>query len=579
MQYTELNSYFVNRLEELLNKRTPDSYRVKIHNVLSCLEELCELVEGWQRHRIQMAETVILCAEECKSLIQDDEWIDYSFYDRQLFIKDIEEYIKVLPNSKDKRDSTYELSSKIIYTCRKCVDNNSGIYADKLFSFLIGEIGRAGDMDKENRYVEEMESFEKALSSLCNELLRLGHSKNHLYLKASALRRGELSILELKTQLLSLKETTYEVIYKFQSNSYIDSCKTEYDFVKDMAEIKSKLKNQKGEVPYAKFLNNDGRKLFKIFKVEALDTYAAIKKAKDSLALLLDTLHLGNNENAGKFDSKLLVLSKAPTGGFYSELRESNYQLDGLHKNNPAMSILLKSKVDNILENIFVKEDVKERLKSALRHLRIANGSKDIELRFVNYWIALEFIFSSPLSHENTFTRIKKHLVNILCCSYISRNIKYLDELLHSEGVLALDKSLTKMTDKDWGSLIDLVKDRRTQYRLCKLKSQMHSEENIEKYITTHKLHLEWHIARLYRMRNELIHEAALKQDIEGPTSNLRFYLVFILNQMVDFFYNANMNLSINDFFHYFENMSDVIFSYKKRDQVLNIKYEMSLIT
>lgn len=49
MQYSKLEQYFKSRFEELLNKRTPDSYRVRHHNVLSILEELCELIEGWQK--------------------------------------------------------------------------------------------------------------------------------------------------------------------------------------------------------------------------------------------------------------------------------------------------------------------------------------------------------------------------------------------------------------------------------------------------------------------------------------------------------------------------------------------------
>ena len=81
MQYRELDKYFKLRFEELLNKRTPDSYRVRNHNVLSILEELCELIEGWQKRRIQNPETLVHCAEECKKLIDDDIWIDYSLYD------------------------------------------------------------------------------------------------------------------------------------------------------------------------------------------------------------------------------------------------------------------------------------------------------------------------------------------------------------------------------------------------------------------------------------------------------------------------------------------------------------------
>ena len=578
MLYSELEQYFKFRFKELLNKRTPDSYRARNHNVLSILGELCELIEGWQKRRIQSPETVVLCAEECKKLINDDAWIDYSFYDKKLLLSDIEEYIKIVPDSKDKRESIYEASSKLKYLCRKCINGNSSVYANNLFSYLIDEIGKPGDMDDDGCYIEEMLSFDKALSFLCSELLRLGYSKNHLYLKASRLLKGEININSMREQLLAQCNTFYEVIYRFQSNKYIDACKDKYGFVDNVEDIKEKLTNPRGEVPYKSFLTPAKNALFKVFKVEALDTYAVIKKAKNLMALLLDTLHLGNSAQTSKFESNVLVISEALKGGFYSELRNHDYQLDGIYENDPEISNRLKLHVDEILSSKFVKDDAKERLKSALRHLRIANDSNDLESRFVNYWIALEFIFSSPISHENTFVRIKKHLVNILCYSYTARNVRYLDTLLHKEEVLLAENSLIEMTDNEWSHLIKNVKNRMVQYRLCKMKSYMSNKGKIGEYISCHKKNLEWHIVRIYRMRNELIHEAALKQDIEGATSNLRYYLVLVLNQLINYFHSTSMQVSINDFFHDFENKANIIFENKDRDYILKVEYETSLI-
>lgn len=578
MLYSELELYFKLRFEELLNKRTPDSYRVRNHNVLSIMEELCELIEGWQKRRVQNYETLVFCAEECIKLIKDDVWIDYSFYDKNLLISNICEYIKIVPENKDKREGIYEASSKLKYLCRKCVNCNSKVYAKNLFEYLIGEINKPGDMDDDGCYVEGMNDFDMALSLLCSELLRLGHSKNRLYLKASRLLKGEISIDNIKEQLLSQQNTSYIVIYKFQSNSYIAGCKDMYGFEDNLEHLKHQLVNPQGYVPYKSFFKTTRSTLFKIFEVNALDTYAAIKKAKNSMALLLDTLHLGNSAQISRFESNVLVLSESPTGGYYSELRNYDYQLDGEYESDSEMSNRLKSYVDEIFDSHLVKDDAKERLKSALRHLRMANDSHDLESRFVNYWIALEFIFSSPISHENTFARIRKHLVNILCYSYVARNTKYLDSLLHKEGVLVEKSSLTRMSDKEWHDLITRVVNRRTQYRLCKMKSHLNNKERIEEYMSSHKKNLEWHIARIYRMRNELIHEAALKQDIEGATSNLRFYLVLVLNQLLSYFHNTSMQVSINDFFHDFEDKANVIFTNKDRDYVLQAEFEMSLI-
>lgn len=573
MLYSELNLYFKSRFEELLNKHTPDSYRVRTHNVLSIMEELCELIEGWMKRKIQTSETVELCAEECKSLINEDEWIDYSFFDKQLLLNKIDSFIKEVPQSKDRRESIYEITSQLKYACRKCIENNTKSYANKLFTYIIGEINKKGDMDADNCYPKEMETFDKAMSYLCTELLRLNHSKNHLYFLALKLKKGQISIDDLKSQLLSQTETNYEVVYKMQGNTYINTCQTEYGFLNNTESIKAKLSDKK----YQSFLDTGGNHLFRLFEVKALDTYAAIKKAKAEFALLLDTLYLGNNVYAGKLNSNVLVIFPKSQGGYFADLRNHDYQLDGTYNSNPNMSKLLKKHVDAILNSNNVKDDVKERLKSALRHFRMANDSSDLELRFVNYWIALEFIFSSPISNENTFARIKKHLVNVLCYSYIARNVNYLETRLKNEGVLN-DIVLVNKSDADWGAMIGSISDKRTQWLFCNLKSKLSSGDKIKKYICAHQTNLEWHLSRIYRMRNELIHEAALKQDIEGATSNLRYYLVLLLNQLIDYFYNAKMTVSINDFFHEYENRMNTILANKDRNYVLSADFEISLI-
>jgi hypothetical protein len=92
-------------------------------------------------------------------------------------------------------------------------------------------------------------------------------------------------------------------------------------------------------------------------------------------------------------------------------------------------------------------------------------------------------------------------------------------------------------------------------------------------YYINHIHNLERHITRIYNLRNVLIHEAGIKQDIENITSNLRYYLVFLLDQMVAFFsdFNSENNsklISIEDFFNTYLN-------YRK---MIEVNYDLSII-
>lgn len=50
-----------------------------------------------------------------------------------------------------------------------------------------------------------------------------------------------------------------------------------------------------------------------------------------------------------------------------------------------------------------------------------------------------------------------------------------------------------------------------------------------------HNDNLVWNITRLYRIRNEIVHNAAIKNGIYTHIAHLKYYLAFILNSILDF--------------------------------------------
>lgn len=84
------------------------------------------------------------------------------------------------------------------------------------------------------------------------------------------------------------------------------------------------------------------------------------------------------------------------------------------------------------------------------------------------------------------------------------------------------------------------------------MKSHLRNGESIKKYLAQHRKNLEQHITRIYRLRNELIHEAAIKQDIANVTSNLRSYLVFVLNQLIFYFNSSNYDMKSREMMQFF---------------------------
>lgn len=131
---------------------------------------------------------------------------------------------------------------------------------------------------------------------------------------------------------------------------------------------------------------------------------------------------------------------------------------------------------------------------------------------------------------------------------------------------------LNELIEKSPSSLI--------KFRLSKTKSLLiGNSEKRKDYLKRHENHLVWHIVRLYRLRNELIHDAAIKNNIVQVTSNLRYYLAYMLNQIIHYFCNiteseVKSDYTINDFFYEYKLLYYNIKKNYNKDIIFNVAIE-----
>ena len=66
---------------------------------------------------------------------------------------------------------------------------------------------------------------------------------------------------------------------------------------------------------------------------------------------------------------------------------------------------------------------------------------------------------------------------------------------------------------------------------------------------------MKWNISRLYRLRNEIVHNAAIKSNIQPSVSHIRYYLTFVLYSILSFLADSPVDtnndgqISIEDYF------------------------------
>lgn len=523
--------FFKQRMVEIMHKDTLDSYRVRTNNAHTILKELSHVLEGWIAGNIKRFETVEFCVDECLTLLDKDTFLDFSFCQKTIFIACLKEY--VTESKKHKDVALAEESKRIIFLIDECLALNSKKYLRSLLDAIRSRVFDTNEYE-DSEFSPKLQNFDSELSSFACELLCAGYSKKYLYkfFNSMKMNMAELSFEDAFEQMYekftNISERKYKVAIKISfkrpQNANSATLATENIVEAIPADLQKSIGKFKSFVVHAKTVR------FYYEEVETLDAYMAAQEAYGHLAQTLDCNQDVICEFALPFYA--LVFEEGNVG--YSVSQEKFFILDNGGQFLKSKEHVLYERLQLISESDKVANEVKDRMTAALRHLRIGDGQVEMEQRFINYWIALEFIFSSSFSKDNTFVRIKEYLVDILSTCYLKRNLLYLSKWMCREHFL---DDTTDVVDKiNDDAAVSGLTDVLLKYRIKNMKAHIGNNDTVKKYIQNHRNNLLQHISRIYRLRNELVHEAALKQDIENVTSNLRFYLVFVLNQLIGYF-------------------------------------------
>lgn len=567
MNNRHLKQYFLERTLEILHKETIDTYRQRHHNAYTSLVELRDTVKRWEEKKVKTLDTIRILGEECVDLLNADECLVFEDLSKELLILEI----NLLLKSTDKYPNN-KINRRVLFCLNQCIEKNKQIYLRGLISKVNAIIFDENDTP-DDQITATIEHVDKYLTAIFVQLVYEGYTKQALYtLLRSQSKKGADFFFKQFESIAKLKDRNYVIIWKILIPDCI-GVKLENlglrQQIIEMPEINNIIK-----MKFNKYLSNtEGHYYYYIDKSKAKDKYAALKQSRERMMSLIDNLHLGYSLNTIHLPENAMVIEKRETS-YWATSEPTSYFMDGVSSGNYSTSVFLSEKINTIQNAEHIDAGVKERLKSAIRHLNYGDHNTELEQRFINYWIALEFIFSSPMTDDNTFTRLKTNLINVLACSYIKRNMNYLKSKLITEHWLDTSTDLwaTETTIDEIAEEPDLPL--LWKYKLKKMKSRLlgHSDKRKSYYIN-HVKNLERHITRIYSMRNALIHEAGINQDIENITSNLRYYLVFILDQLISFFSNSNLKTnnkvaSLDDFFNTYIN-------YRK---MIEVDYDLNII-
>ena len=394
-------------------------------------------------------------------------------------------------------------------------------------------------------YIENIKLFE--FSDLIHyfliELLNQGYTKHYLGRFFSAIFSGVTGLtflqrLSIIKSLVGRAKEEFNVVFGINSNLLsLGSIKVRSPEISHVTKsIKTRLIKMSNDKCKQYFQDNSQHLLF-LLTIESVDYYSALLKARNKLMRGLDILHLGySNERFLLIEDCLLIGEQHPEK---ASVNSTSYRIDGLYRSKKTLYNFVSKRFSEINQEKVAPESMNKIL-SGIRYLRTGSESSEIENRFLNYWIGLEYIFSTSDASQYTIGRLREYFKNCHALIYLKRN---LTEFHRDIKKMSLDKHILTYSDD-----LSYLKER-TSYEIVIANSpsplmaqraryfldRLDAPDSLRGTIERHKQNVEWNLTRIYRIRNEIVHNAAVKSNIVTITSHLRYYLTFILNSITDF--------------------------------------------
>lgn len=555
-----LENLFIYKSIELLSIYTIDSYRIRLHNPKTLLEELREVIYSSIQGVLTNNDYVEFALKELKRLLsEDNDGLVFKHLNKKHFLSILEKpnrnnYSLILQSSNiilkyntEYLDNVYRDISNILNSYTKFVDSKGAIAPS---------------------YAIEYEIVKKKLIRLLEyfyiELINKGFSKQYLYKRIQSIfvYNTHFTNFDIQynrfEQLIKSDNENYTVIFSIEDQSFkyneLKKIDARYSFVDKILKNKfcSKISDSGKE-----FIEKNKQYILIAISFQSKDYFSAVQLGINKFSKDLDIYHLGYNRKYYKIASQCLVIGdKDPS---QSSVLPSNYQIDGYFHDSGDIFDNILDKITKLKQKNIDKDSYKKIL-SAIRYYRTGSESPELETKLLNYWIGLEFIFTSFSSEEKTIDRIRKYFPISHSLIYIKRNLVDFHKTLKR---LNLDQQVTSYND----SLIYLlsniayedVKSKSTSellvYRANFFQKWYQEPNKIGDSLRKHQENLVWNITRLYRIRNEIVHNAAIKNGIYTNIAHLKYYLTFILNSILDFMAENAIDvdndgkISIDDYF------------------------------
>jgi len=509
--------YFAQRLEEMLFHYSIDIYKAPILNTNQLIIEYLETGNKVEQGKVKESNLDYIL-EEFKDTFQNDIVLK-KYWGQQ----NIERVLSAI-NTSTKVDQL------------KLMDYLQHIFGGgKYYQWCVEYLKFIIPQQKEKKKIE------KAIKCFLPELICRGYTSEYVYTYTQRFffknKVDSMSSLNVFLEHFSFTNKDFKVYFGVS------------DIIVNFKDILTKML----KINFEDDGNFNRLKLPKDFltvyiKIKALDYYSAIRKAYEKFNLFLKFYKFISHKNRSLIykigmtfeinEGAFNVLAAVPLG--YNSIEELDI---------PTAGDFAETLVTTLLVN--AKKEFKI-LQKAIDLHNTALSNREYETGFLNLWSVIE-VLCIPMQNDSKIKEVIKILVPILQKDYLVSLFSDLrakiSQVLEKEDYLTLLKSVSQDLDEqekiacfvllqEYEPLRSTYYSKLTNYPV--LRSRIHeisnsgkSKKTIFQITEKYKERVTWHIRRIYRVRNGIVHSGDTPNNIKAIGEHLHSYVDSLMYEII----------------------------------------------
>lgn len=520
---------------ELFNQNTVDTYRPRVMNAHTILRELISVIDDRKENEAAIINAHFVAEEAIEILSRDI--LCQSLYSQEC--RFVEKSLKKNQTAKD-QDSWKEVSEH----SRILLQRLKSDYFEALLKELERTLLSSGSEDHVCRLT----------GALATELIWRGFSFEYLDSRTRLLFDTEQGI-DFKEKWrrlsndLSVNKRSFHVHLMISSPADVIALKTAMGF-----RVKPASEGALGTYS-SEFLLHGKEFICELDNIVAADSFSAAQKGYEELSYLIDQFRFQYRKHSDCSIGPIAHVIDTSSGSTFASTCKSRpigFQMHGDVKRLQERLELLEIFCENGRGGISVES--RRKLLNSFRYFSLSLSAAEDESRFLHAWIALEYLLREG-EHASIIGPIIKHLPRIMALTYVRKLVVDLTAnlrrmraqgtvlaeagigLFHRSGnrddyrienVFAALQDTSRVAKMLSSTTSPLLKT-----RISQVASGVVNPKAIQLLMHRNFGDVKWHLQRMYRVRNKLVHSAAIEYDLRQLIGNLDEYYTTVMNTIL----------------------------------------------